>query len=75
MVQQPIAEDATAKAINDVFVVAAGVASAGFLVVLLLPERPLRQAGAAAGGPPPGQRLVGAGAGSDTEIRPGGPRT
>jgi len=61
--------------ISDVFLVAAGVASAGFLVVLLLPERPLRKAGAAAGGPPPGQRPVGAGAGSDTETRPGGSRT
>ena len=75
MAQQPIAEDATAKAIDEVFVVAAGVAPAGFLVVLLLPEWPVRKAGTAAGGPPPGQRPVGAAAGSDTETRPGGPRT
>jgi len=68
-------ENAMSLAISDVFLVAAGVALAGFLVVLLLPERPLRKAGAAAGGPPPGQRPVGAAAGSDTETRPGGPRT
>ena len=40
---------------------------------LLLPERPLGKAGAAAGGPPPGQRPVGAG--SHAETRPGGSRT
>ena len=51
-------ENAMSLAISDVFLVAAGVASAGFLVVLLLPERP-----------------VGAGAGSGTETRPGGPHT
>ena len=42
---------------------------------LLLPERPLRKAGAAVGGPPPGQQPVGAGAGSDAETWPGGSRT
>jgi hypothetical protein len=67
-------ENAMSLAISHVFLVAAGVASAGFFVVLLLPERPLRKASAAAG-PPPGQRPVGAGAGSDTETRPGGSHT
>src|SRR5262249_18655026 len=65
-------ENAMSLAISDVFLVAAGVAMAGFLVVLLLPERPLRKAGPAAGGQPPGHRPVGAGASSDTETRPGG---